>query len=59
LVRERTAKEGVVIDGVDDGLEAACQAYPELNLETSHISGDNTYVIDPENDVMYVVTKVK
>lgn len=58
LVRKRTEKEGLTIHDVEDGLEAACCAYPDLNLETIDVEGDKTFVVDPENDVMYVVTKL-
>jgi hypothetical protein len=57
-VRKKTSSEGVTISEVEDGLEAACKAYPELNLETLDVHGDQTYVLDVDNDVMYIVTKV-
>jgi hypothetical protein len=60
LVRKRTAKEGVTIYDVDDGLEAACKAFPDLNLEAIDASDDTTLVVDIDNDdVMYIVKQIK
>jgi len=58
-VQKRTAEEFVTISDVEDGLEAACKAYPELNMETLDVDGDKTFVLDVDNDVMYIVTKVE
>ncbi|MBK3780057.1 hypothetical protein G3A43_07290 [Paraburkholderia aspalathi] len=58
LVRKRTAEDGVTIHDVDDGLEAACKAFPELNLEVIDAKDDTTYVVDIDNDVMYVVKQI-
>jgi hypothetical protein len=45
---------------VDDGLEAACKAFPDLNLEAIDASDDTTLVVDIDNDdVMYIVKQIK
>jgi hypothetical protein len=44
---------------VQDGLEAACSAYPDLNLEAVDAEGATTYVLDVDNDVMYIASKVE
>ena len=59
LVVKKPAKDGIAVTDVEDGLEAACKAYPDLNLETMDVEGDKTWVLDlDDQNAMYIVTKV-
>lgn len=55
-VRKRTEKGGVKVVA-EDGLEAASQAFPDLDFETIDVSGESTHLLDIKHDVIYLAIR--
>lgn len=58
LVRKKTEAQYVTAHG-EDGLEAACKAFPHLDFEVLDVAEGTTILVDQKSNAMYLAILVR